>query len=64
MHRRSIRLCADGAGAELNQFRQRVSHGFGLAFPGLGSMQHDINANGIERKDDQAVFGLLQNAGV
>ena len=28
---------------------------------GLGSMQHDIDANGIEWKDDQAVFGLLHN---
>ena len=32
--------------------------------PGLGSMQHDIDANRIKRKDDQAGFRLLQNAGV
>ena len=28
---------------------------------GLASMQHDIDANGIEWKNDQAVSGLLQN---
>jgi hypothetical protein len=31
---------------------------------GLDSVQHDIDANGIKRKDNQAVFPLLQNAGV
>lgn len=35
--------------------------GIGVELAVLGSMQHDIDANGIEWKDDQTVFGLLQN---
>ena len=32
-----------------------------VGLPGLGSIQHDIDANGIEWKDDQTVCGFLQN---
>jgi hypothetical protein len=31
---------------------------------GLSSMQHNIDTNSIERKDNQAVFRLLQNTSV
>jgi hypothetical protein len=37
---------------ELDQLPRRVSLGFGLAFPGLGSTQHVIDADRIEREDD------------
>jgi hypothetical protein len=39
-----------------NFYRARLNY--------LGAMQHDIDANGIIRKDNQAVFGFLQDAGV
>ena len=32
-----------------------------VGLPDLGSIQHDIDANGIEWKDDQTVSSFLQN---
>jgi hypothetical protein len=46
---------------EESSFEFSNSQQIKLRFRGLGSMQHDIDANGIEWKDDQAVSGLLQN---
>jgi hypothetical protein len=48
IYRRSIRRCADDTDVGLAQLGQRMSRGFCV----LGSMQQDIDADCIERKDD------------
>jgi hypothetical protein len=61
---KSTPALTDGTSVGLDPPRQRMFARLLPRVPGLGSTQHDIDADCIERKDDQAVFGLLQNPSV